>query len=1065
VSADASDLRARLQHTLSGSYTIERELGGGGMSRVFVAEEMRLKRQIVIKVLSPELAQGISVERFEREIQLAASLQQANIVPVLSAGDTDGLPWFTMPFVEGESLRVRLARGPLSTTETIGVLRDVTRALAYAHSRGIVHRDIKPDNVLLSAGTAVVTDFGIAKAISAARTGPSNATLTQVGTSIGTPAYMAPEQAAGDPEVDFRADIYALGCMAYELLAGQPPFAGRTAQRVLAAHMGEAPRNIGELRPDLPIHLRDLVMQCLAKDPDGRPQSAAELGRALDSITSGQMIAPPAILLGGRESFQRALLIYVGCVVAVIILVKAAIVGIGLPDWVLPGAIAVMALGLPAVLFTGYVQRVNRRMVTATPTLTPGGTRSAVQPGGTMATLAIKATPYVSWHRTARGGIYALGAFVLLVAAFMGLRMLGIGPSGSLLAAGKIKAKAPILVTDFTIHNADTSLATVLGDATRSGLASSTVISLVTPAQAASTLRLMQRSATTHIDVAVARDIAARDGAAAIIDGEATGVGGGYIVSMRLISAETGNELASFHETGDGPKGLIDAVDKLTRNVRSRIGESLRDVHATPPLDQVTTPSLAALQKYSAGARAADVESHFVAAAALLREAVAIDSTFAEAWRKLGITLFNEYAPQSQTDAALAQAYRYRAKLPASEQLVITATYFSSGPGRDRVQAIAAYQRLAATDPHWINNLAVEYEMRREYAPAESLFRVARTSDPKVALPYNNLASALLAQGKWAAADSAIDAVRTHFPNNHAWMGTEVQFLRMHGQVDSAQAMTDRLQRSTDADTRLLGMRIASSLAREGGRVAEWARLRTAIDQQSPGDPAQLDTAITAMVDGWPLGDPERGVQRLDAELARVPLRQLAESDRPYFDVAAAYALDGRADKARAVLAQYQAEVKDTALRRQQDPLEHTVLGEIALSEHKPQVALAEFRRGDSAADGAYDACASCLPLELGRAFDAAEQADSAILMYERYLATPHIDLFANSWDASAHWLAAVHFRLGELYEARNDGANAMKQYQAFVELYQHADPAVQPKVADARTRIAKLRERVRQAG
>jgi serine/threonine-protein kinase len=153
-----------------------------------------------------------------------------------------------MPFVEGESLRAHLARGPLAITEVVSVMKDVSKALAYAHHRGVVHRDIKPDNVLLSGGTAVVTDFGIAKAISAARTDSGAATLTQIGTSIGTPAYMAPEQAAGDANIDHRADIYALGAMSYELLSGQPVFAGRTAQRMLAAHMGESPRPIAEQR-------------------------------------------------------------------------------------------------------------------------------------------------------------------------------------------------------------------------------------------------------------------------------------------------------------------------------------------------------------------------------------------------------------------------------------------------------------------------------------------------------------------------------------------------------------------------------------------------------------------------------------------------------------------------------------------------------------------------------------------------------------------------------------------------------------------------------------------------
>ena len=398
----------QLQKTLGDAYHLERELGGGGMSRVFVADEKRLDRKVVVKVLSPDLAQGLSAERFEREIRTVAGLQQANIVPVLTAGDTDGLPFYTMPFVEGESLRARLARGPLAVAEVVSVLKDVSKALAYAHQRGVVHRDIKPDNVLISGGTAVVTDFGIAKAISAARTGDGGATLTQVGTSIGTPAYMAPEQAAGDAGIDHRADIYALGAMAYELLTGQLVFPDRTAPRMLAAHMSEEPRPLGELRADVPAPLAELVMRCLAKDPANRPQSAGDVVRVLETISSGSGAAMPPVLLGGPGMFRKALAIYAVAFVVVAIVAKAAIVGIGLPEWVFPGSLIVMGLGLPVVLWTGYVQRVTRRAMTATPTFTPGGTPSATH--GTIATIALKAAPRMSWYRTARGGIYAFGA-------------------------------------------------------------------------------------------------------------------------------------------------------------------------------------------------------------------------------------------------------------------------------------------------------------------------------------------------------------------------------------------------------------------------------------------------------------------------------------------------------------------------------------------------------------------------------------------------------------------------------------------------------------------------------
>jgi eukaryotic-like serine/threonine-protein kinase len=368
----------QLQRSLGSALTLERELGGGGMSRVFLARDELLRRQVVVKVLPPELMAGVSVERFNREIELAAGLQHPHIVPVLTAGQHDALPYYTMPFVEGESLRARLQRtGALPISEVIGIVRDVGKALAYAHDRGIVHRDIKPDNILLSGGSATVADFGIAKALSAARTVAPGGTLTQIGTSIGTPAYMSPEQAAGDPSTDHRADIYSLGCVAYEMLTGRPPFVEKSPQRLLAAHMAESPAAVLELRPDAPDALASVVMQCLSKDADARPQHATEMVRVLESVTSGSgHAAAPAALFGGRRMLTKALAIYAVAFIAVAVLARAAIIAIGLPEWVYPGALVVMALGLPVILFTAYVHHTTRRAFTATPTFTPGERRA-----------------------------------------------------------------------------------------------------------------------------------------------------------------------------------------------------------------------------------------------------------------------------------------------------------------------------------------------------------------------------------------------------------------------------------------------------------------------------------------------------------------------------------------------------------------------------------------------------------------------------------------------------------------------------------------------------------------
>lgn len=288
MSGQLEDLRAQLEAT----YRVDRELGGGGMSRVFLAEETALGRRVVLKVLSPDLAHVLSAERFEREIRVAARLQHPHIVPLLSAGRAGDVLYYTMPLVEGESLRSRLdQQGELPVAEAVRLFREVADALAYAHREGVVHRDIKPDNILLSDRHAMVTDFGVARAVSEAVGGT---TLTQTGVAVGTPAYMAPEQAAAAP-TDHRADLYSLGLVAYEMLAGHPPFRGTTAQALIAAQMTQAPPPLTEARPSVPAELAVVVHRCLQKRAADRYEDAAELVAALDHIAPAAAPARPVI--------------------------------------------------------------------------------------------------------------------------------------------------------------------------------------------------------------------------------------------------------------------------------------------------------------------------------------------------------------------------------------------------------------------------------------------------------------------------------------------------------------------------------------------------------------------------------------------------------------------------------------------------------------------------------------------------------------------------------------------------------------------------------------------------
>jgi serine/threonine protein kinase/tetratricopeptide (TPR) repeat protein len=309
-----SDPLAPLREALQGRYAFERELGRGGMATVYLARDLRHDRPVALKVLHPELAAGLGDERFQREIRLAARLQHPHILTVLDSGDAAGRLWFTMPFVEGESLRDRLAREKqLPVEDALRITREAADALAYAHERGVIHRDIKPENILLSGGHALVADFGIARALQGGEK------LTETGLAVGTPAYMSPEQAAGERELDARTDIYSIGTVLYEMLAGEPPFAGPTMQAMAARRLtGEVP-SIRRLRPTVPEAVDQAIRTALAPVPADRFASASELARALAPAAPtvatpapGPTAAPSALPVARPHRYRSVVLLGLG---------------------------------------------------------------------------------------------------------------------------------------------------------------------------------------------------------------------------------------------------------------------------------------------------------------------------------------------------------------------------------------------------------------------------------------------------------------------------------------------------------------------------------------------------------------------------------------------------------------------------------------------------------------------------------------------------------------------------------------------------------------------------------
>lgn len=1046
------DLRTQLQQHLGSAFVVERELGGGGMSRVFLATEQRLARKVVIKVLAPELAAGINADRFEREILLAASLQQANIVPVLAAGEIAGLPYFTMPFIEGDSLRNRVSQGGLPVAEVVGILRDVTRALVYAHERGVVHRDIKPDNVLISGATAVVTDFGIAKALSASRTGEQGTTLTSVGTTIGTPAYMAPEQVAGDPSVDHRVDLYALGCLAYELLTGQSPFGHLPPQKMLAAHLSQEARPVRAVRPDCPPALEAMVLQLLAKDPAERPQQATDVLRTLDEGVSSQSVqVQPRSLAGMVGSYAAAAIV-------VALLAKAAVNVLALPEWVFSGAVAMMVLGLPFVLITAWASHTARKVAVATPTVTPGGT---VAPHGTMSTLAVRANRVMTWRRMVRSGVVAISAFVLLVIGFVVTRSMGIGPAGSLFAAGRLSADDPLLLADFTVPPEDSALGPIVVEAVRAAMSQSRSIRMLSPADVLEALALMERPPDTRLDAKIANEIAARTGASAILGGRIARAGEGYLVSLELTAAQSGAPLANYQGTAGSAGELLGVVDDLSRKLRGKVGESLRQVQRSVPLERATTESLEALRLFTEGSRAHDVDRDYDKAVRLLREAVKIDSTFALAWRKLAASLANAGLSPLASDSAMEQAVRYVDKLPLRERhLVLGAYYQNHTVHNHRGKALTEYRALYDLDSNEAiaaNQLAIIYLERHQHDSAVRYLRRRQELSPSL---FNaiGIARTLVTMQRLDEAERMLDSLRVASPGaeEHPRFGAALSRLAYsRGDIAAARAALDSSEaRTAETLSRINTLGEIAVLDRIAGKVASSYRIDAEIGRVLRGLGSPYFEELGRANDNIHLrGNLQAAISGLDRYVNSEAWRAMPASQRPYRVAALLYAEAGAPAKARRML----------ELNRQEDPdgyeafsdhnFKASAEGMILLAEGRYDEALEQVRAARYGPDGEPAGCLACLDYMMARVHDAANQPDSAIAWLEKYLAEPPSQRF----NSDGAYLATIRRRLGELYDQRGDREKAMHQYSAFLEQWAEADADLQPFVRSVRERLNEL--------
>jgi tetratricopeptide (TPR) repeat protein len=1039
-----SDLRVQLEAAVGETYRIERELGGGGMGRVFLAVETALGRHVVIKVLPPGLAAGVNAERFRREIQLAASLQHPHIVPLLAAGASGDLLYYAMPFIPGESLRAKLAReGELPVAEAVHILADVVDALAYAHAQGIVHRDVKPDNVLLSGKHALVTDFGVAKAVSASG---DDSTLTSLGVALGTPAYMAPEQAAGDPHVDARADLYAVGVVGYEMLAGRLPFTASSPQAMLAAHVTAAPAPLSDSRPAVPPALSALVMRCLEKRPADRWQRAEDLLAQLEALaTPGTGVLPtgalPPLPFDSAAAIRRAqplrvTLWFAAAALGVLGIVYGLMRGLGLPEWVLIAAAGLLAVGWPIMLATG---RLERR-------------RALARSSGAPLTPAAGLASWLTWRRALVGGGVAFGALAFVAALHSALRLLGIGPVGTLLAKGAIAARQPIILSDFENRSADSSLGPSLTEAFRVDLSQSPTVRLVDATSVAAGLRRMERDPGTHVTATVAREVAQRAGVKAIVTGAIDPVGRGYVLVASVVAAGDGTVLAGVRETAPDATALLAALDRLSRALRERIGESLTTIRSTDPLEQVTTPSLEALKRYTAAVHAENV-GDYERAVRELERATTVDTAFAMAYRKLAAMLGNIGGSTEQVVGAATHAFRHRDRLAPRER-DHTAAYYYWVVDYQPALATAAYQDVLALDPNdhiALNNLSLLLMRRRQFGAAESLL-VRGIANNCGSTCYENMIIAQAFEDHYGDAQATLTRFAASAPGDPMVLGLGAELAAARQDYATAERITHQLrdQQAGSALWREQTSHALGSLELVRGHLAQterYAREAMAVAEERHLPDHYLGTAAAiGWIDLWYRNRPADGVREVTRALARHPLESVPTLDRPYLDLARFYAHAGHVDEAKRLLAAYERLVP-SGIRAGQW-YRHAPVGDVALAEGRFPDALAAYE-----AWRAGSGCDVCGLFEEGHVFEKSGHPDSAVARYERLVSTraPY------RLDLDGFLLAATYKRLGELYEARHDRPKAIASYTRLVDLWKTADPELQSVERDIRARIARL--------
>jgi len=725
---------AQVKKALAGQYQIERVLGEGGMATVYLAHDQKHNRKVAVKVMRPELAATLGADRFLREVQVAAQLNHPHILPMHDSGTADGILYYVMPYVEGETLKEHVAKqGQLSVSETMRLGREVAEALAYAHTRGIIHRDIKPGNILLQSGHALVADFGIARAL-----GDEGEVLTKTGLAVGTPQYMAPEQATGEREVDGRADIYALGAVMYEMMAGEPPFTGPTARAIITRSLTEEPRSLTVSRSGLPAAVNSAVMKALAKSASDRYANAGEMVTALDRAIEGTRSGTSEVAVtAGPAPLQVWGLFALGCM-GMLALVSSIIRQWNLPRWTIGFAVGLLAIGAVVLVMTGRMEA--RRRAGAE---TPGFGR------------------FLTWRFAALGGVLSL---MLWAAVATALALSGPGPAATAHTGGNHLAILP-----FENQGAadDAYFADGISDEIRGKLARVNGITVIASSSAS------QYKNSTKSPQEIAREL----GADYLLVGKVrwAGPAGGVRrvqVAPELVDGKTG--ATTWQQSFDtGVTDIFAVQAQIASQVAGALGAQLGS-REQEQLAERPTKNAAAYDLYLKGKALTSLDAVTMRlSASYFEQAVALDSTFVDAWGALSTALSGVYFNGSRDPVAGARSKEAMERALALDPNVPTgylaAVRYYTLVTSDTTRALAALGRalqLAPNDATVLSAAGAADLGRGNLELAASELERARDLDPRSPGPLGNLQRVYFFQRRYADAIGAGEAAMALSPTN-----------------------------------------------------------------------------------------------------------------------------------------------------------------------------------------------------------------------------------------------------------------------------------------------------------